>query len=392
MLVMNKFLTINNILISVIVLLAVGIVIIWLLPSKTAFNQDGASFDTSSFQSYERAEIIAVLDESTDESVGVQMVAQNLRVKLLSGSQAGSEIETQHTRVGTDSALFKVGDKVVLGQLLPEQSDVLLFGEKNGGYVVVDHWRLPGVITVVLIFCLLAIIIGRSYGLRSLIGLAATGVILLIFTAPQLLAGKDAVLVSGLSAGIIATLGLFLAHGFTLRSKLAVLSTLISLVVAVLVSALFVDLAQLFGFGQSDSFTLQAGYLGQVDLRGLLFGGMVIALLGVLDDVTTTQTATVSELHAANPNYNLLQLFSSAMKVGREHIASLINTLVLVYVGASLPLFLLLVAGSDQPVWTLLNSEFIAEEIVRALAGSSALVLAVPIASWLAAWYLTRSE
>lgn len=387
--IMNARKFLNYSLIAAVLVFIGGAVWVVVMPGHTQFQEDSASFDTTSFQSYSRGRVVEVVADTSGEQHRLSVVEQTLRVELLTGTQTGQVVTTSFSRVGSQNITFKVGDEVVLGQLEPERTNVLLFDETEGDYVVVDRWRLPGVITVVVIFCALALLIGRRYGLRSLIGLAMTGIVLLLFTAPQLLQGKNAIAISILSAGVIGTLGLFLAHGYKERTKLAVFSTLVSLLVAIVLSAVFVNMAQLFGLGQSEAFTLQNGYLGQVDLKGLLFGGLVIALLGVLDDVTTTQTAAVAELHNADSRMNFKELFKSGMKVGQEHIASLINTLILVYVGASLPLLLLLVAGSDQPVWTLVNSEFMAEEIIRALAGSASLVIAVPIATIVAARYLT---
>ncbi|HMQ02250.1 MAG TPA: YibE/F family protein, partial [Candidatus Doudnabacteria bacterium] len=237
---------------------------------------------------------------------------------------------------------------------------------------------------VVMVFVFLAVFIGRRRGALSLAGLGVAGAILLLFTAPQLLAGKNALAVTLVSAGLIAVVTMFIAHGYNLRTRLAVISTLVALLAAIVLSYCFVWVAQLFGLGQGDAFALQAGFLGNIDLRGLLLGGLIISLLGILDDVTTTQTATVEELSKAKPDINRQELFAAAMSVGREHIASLINTLILVYVGASLPLFLLIVTASEQPLWVLLNSEYMAEEIVRAISGSVALILAVPIATAIA--------
>lgn len=222
-------------------------------------------------------------------------------------------------------------------------------------------------------------------------GLALTALILVFFTAPQLLEGKNPVFIAGVSAGVIAITTMFIAHGFNRRTKISILSTLFALAFAIGVSYLFVYLGQLFGLGQADAFLLQTGYLGAVNLRGLLLAGLIISILGILDDVTTAQTATVDELLKANPQFSFKQLFSSAMSVGREHIASLINTLILVYVGASLPLFLLLVSATNQPLWVVLNSENMAEEIVRALAGSTALILSVPISTLVAVYFYKKS-
>ena len=146
-----------------------------------------------------------------------------------------------------------------------------------------------------------------------------------------------------------------------------------------------VRLASIFGMGTEESVLLQFGPLENIDLRGLLLGGIVIGALGVLDDITTAQTAVVDELRRANPRMTFRQLYAAGISVGREHIASLINTLALAYVGASLPLLMLFTINDAMPLWVTLNSEFIAEEIVRTLVGSSALLIAVPISTWCAA-------
>ena len=135
---------------------------------------------------------------------------------------------------------------------------------------------------------------------------------------------------------------------------------------------------------------LQSGLTAGVNLRGLLLGGMIIGCLGVLDDITTAQTAAVDEIRKANPNLTSKQLLQSGLSVGREHIASLINTLALAYAGASLPLLLLFQTNETFPLWVTLNSEFLAEEIVRTLVGSTTLLLAVPISTWCAARFLSN--
>ena len=130
---------------------------------------------------------------------------------------------------------------------------------------------------------------------------------------------------------------------------------------------------------------IQTGELSAVNLRGLLLGGIIIGALGVLDDITTAQTAAIDEISKANPRLGFRELYRSGTSIGREHIASLINTLALAYAGASLPILLLFSINEEMPMWTILNSEFMAEEIVRTLVGSSALLLAVPISTYLAA-------
>lgn len=392
---MKKFLTLRNILLTALGLCIIAGAVISLQPGNGSISDDAGRFDTQSFASYARGEVIAVEEERQDEFQGNQTLYQKLQVKLLSGNRAGETITTEFTRIlDTAGAVqFQVGDKVVLGQLPPTPSEELVFEDlAESEYVIVDRWRSSGLIIIAVVFITLAVWVGRKQGVWSLAGLVATGVILLFWTAPQLLVGKDAILVSLVTAGLVAVITMLISHGNNWRSRLSVVSTLISLAVAFAISFLFVQLGQLFGLGQSDAFALQTGFLGEVDLRGLLLGGLMISLLGILDDVTTTQTSAVAELKAANPALSQKELFQAGMAIGREHIASLINTLILVYVGASLPLLLLIMSATDQPLWVLLNSEFMAEEIVRALSGSVALILAVPISTALVAWYLQKLE
>jgi len=383
----KNYFSITNILIGFLVLSFLAGIWVWMKSPASEIASDKGQFDTQSFSSFEQGEIISIEEERMDEALQASTLYQRLQVRVTSGNSSGQIFETDFSRIldSKNANQFRVGDKVVLGYLPPSESDQLLFGDvAEGEYVVLDRLRTSGLIIVAGIFVLLAVLIGRRQGALSLVGLLVAGGILIFFTAPQLLAGKNALAVSLVSAGLIAILTMFISHGFNKRTKLAVMSTLLALASAIGLSYLFILLAQLFGLGQSDAFVLQAGFLGNIDC-GLLLGGLIISLLGILDDVTTTQTAAIEELSKANPNLTKTELFWAGMSVGKEHIASLINTLILVYVGASLPLFLLIVSATDQPLWVLLNSEYMAEEIVRALSGSTALILAVPIATALAA-------
>jgi uncharacterized membrane protein len=176
----------------------------------------------------------------------------------------------------------------------------------------------------------------------------------------------------------------YLAHGISLSTTVAVASTLLSLVLAAGLSFAAIAAARLTGLGDEAAQDLRLGT--SIDLRGLLFGGILIGALGALNDLTTTQSATVFELVHADPASRLRGLWARGMAIGRQHIASLVNTLVLAYAGASLALFVAVsVNPSSVPLWVILNSELFATEIVRSLAGSAGLVLAVPISTLLAA-------
>ena len=159
-----------------------------------------------------------------------------------------------------------------------------------------------------------------------------------------------------------------------------------------MLAVVFVDIAKLFGTGSEDAYFLKIGLLANINLKGLLLGGIIFGAVGVLDDVTTAQTAAVDEISKANKKLGFKDLFSKGISVGKEHISSLVNTLVLAYVGSSFPLLLLFSLNNDVPVWVKYNSEFIVEEVVRTLIGSTTLVLAVPIATFIAAYFISRKS
>jgi uncharacterized membrane protein len=184
---------------------------------------------------------------------------------------------------------------------------------------------------------------------------------------------------------------IYLAHGFSKKTTIALISTFLTLILTGALSTLFVHMTFLSGLGSDDAYALQIGPEAKINFRGLLLGGILIGTLGVLDDVTTGLSASVFELYKANPKISFGQLLKSGLAIGREHISSLVNTLVLAYAGASLPIFLTLVLNpNNYPLWSILNSELIVEEIVRTLAGSIGLVAAVPLTTFLATIYITE--
>lgn len=347
--------------------------------SENEFSQGAAAVDTAVFGSYHKG-VVSNIDEQEEREFGGNVSLYQKVTVVLEDSQ---RVQSEHTDLldAAGSLRYEIGDQVIVGTITQE-------GETE--HVIVDRYRLPLLWFVVGIFLALVIIFGRLRGFTALIGLAATGLVLLCFIAPQIIAGKDPFLVSLVGAGLIVLISMFIAHGFRLRVQLAALATLVTLAITAALSWATVHVSHLFGLGQSEAFVLQTGLLGGIDLRGVLLGGIIISVLGVLDDVTTSQTAAVDELYQADPTMSSRVLYNKAMSIGREHIASLINTLILVYAGASLPLFLLLTAATNQPIWVFLNSEYMAEEIVRALIGSIALIMAVPISTGLAALHYTK--
>ncbi|MEL5954296.1 YibE/F family protein [Streptomyces sp. CLV115] len=233
------------------------------------------------------------------------------------------------------------------------------------------------------IFALVVVAVGRMRGVMALVALAVSFAVLTLFILPAILQGSNPLLVAVVGAGAIMLIALYMCHGLTARTSVAVIGTLISLLLIGLLGSLFIGWASLTG-NTDDNTGLIHGLYPHIDMSGLLLAGVIIGSLGVLDDVTVTQTSAVWELHQANPTLGVRGLYRAGIRIGRDHIASVVNTLVLAYAGAALPL-LLLFSVAQSSVGTVANSELVAEEIVRTLVGSIGLVASVPVTTVLAA-------
>jgi uncharacterized membrane protein len=335
-------------------------------------------------ETYYRAEVLEILDERYQGLGDDKQVFQDMRVRILRGNEKDQEVEIRNVGGATINGGngFKKGDKIVINKTLEAGEPV---------YYVNDIYRIPSLIWITVIFLAVVLFFSRKRGLSSILGLAISVLVILKYVSPQILAGKDPLVTSLIGVVVIAVVSLYLAHGFNKRTSVALLGTLLTLGIATVISLLFVHWANLFGSGSEESIYLQFDQNIIVNLKGLLLGGIMIGVLGVLDDITTAQSAVVDELKKANPLLGFSELYKRASSVGQEHISSLINTLFLAYAGVSLPLFLLLAASGNSPIWTLINSEFISEEIVRTLVGSITLVLAVPITTLLAAYFFAKT-
>jgi len=246
-----------------------------------------------------------------------------------------------------------------------------------------DRDRRPSLVMLALIFAVIVIGLGRLRGLAALAGMALTLVVLIAFVAPAVLDGRDPLLVAVVAALAIAFVSLYLTHGFNPTTTVALAGTILSLGLTLALTTAFFAAARFTGLATEEALLLPF-ITGDLDLTGLLLGGAVLGTLGALDDVTVTQVATVAELHHRSPSLTRSDLMTSGIRVGRDHIASTVNTLLLAYAGASMPL-LLLFAVSEQGLDKIANAELIALEIVRTLCGSIGLVAAVPVTTLLAA-------
>jgi uncharacterized membrane protein len=311
--------------------------------------------------------------ELVEEITGVSGQRARMVLRLTSGDRA-EEVVVLDT--GLDGyPPFSAGDRV--------QLSLSTFGDGEEQWFIVDIVRGGSLWLLLAVFVGAVLAIGRWQGARSLLGLGLSLLLITQFIVPAILAGRPPFLVALVGSAAVLLVSVYLAHGPSVMTSAAVVGTMAALAITIVLGALFVDLTSLTGFASEEAVTISMTVV-DLDLRGLVLAGMVIAALGVLDDVTVTQASTVFALHRANPDVTARHLASQAMHVGRDHIASTVNTLVLAYVGASLGLLLVFSTGG-LPLGDLLTSEILAEEIVKTLVGSLGIIAAVPLTTLLAA-------
>ena len=321
------------------------------------------------------------LDPGAAGFAGPQGDCSIVTIRPTSGPEEGDEVVLPDFALSAGAPDLRVGDTVVVGRSVSPL-------DLQVQYYFSDVERSRSLWLLAAVFAVVVVGIARWRGVSALVGLVFTYAVLVVFTLPALLAGSSPLLVALVSSGLIMFVVLYLAHGVNVRTTTALLGTLVSLALTGLLAALFVELTRLSG-ASSEEATYVKAQVGDVDLKGLLLAGIIIGALGVLNDVTVTQSSAAFEIHAANPDRGARAVYRSAMRVGRDHIASVVDTLVLAYAGASLPLLILFMLA-EQPLARILSSTIVAEEIVRTLVGSIGLVASVPVTTALAATVAAR--
>lgn len=320
------------------------------------------------------AEVVTAADVPCQGQTEAGVLCRRVAFELLEGPHPG-RIAAQELVVSSTTPRLEPGDRVMLAY------DATAAPEFQ--YRFVDRDRGGVLLILALAFATAVVVLGRLRGLAALAGLAVSVVVLLQFILPSILEGRDPLAVAIVGSSAIAFLALYLAHGFSTMTTVALLGTLASLALTAVLAGVFVGLAELSGFASEEAIVVQLG-AAQVDLAGIVLGGVVIGALGAIDDVTVTQASAVWELRATDPRMDRRSLARSGLRIGRDHVGSTVNTLALAYAGASMPVLLLLIL-SQQSLGTVVSGEVIATEILRTLVGSIGLVAAVPVTTWLAA-------
>jgi len=311
---------------------------------------------------------------------GFRQPFQRLEVRLLEDPGRGTLVAVDNGQVQRVGVLrFERGDRVMVTPVRRSNGVV--------AYEIVDAVRRDALLLLAATFVVLTLAVARLRGAASLLSMALSFLLLFTFVLPRISAGADPILVTIAAATVIIPTSFYLSHGLSRKTTAAVAGTLAALLVTGALARVTTRAARLSGLSSDEAMFLQASAGADFDMRGLLLASILIGLLGILDDVTISQAAVVNQLRSASPHMPVRELVRRAMDVGTDHIASLVNTLVLVYTSTALPLILLFTSG-QAPFREVVNYEIVAEEIVRTLVASIGLILAVPVTTVIAAFYV----
>ncbi len=359
--------------------IAILIVLILLAPRLVELIQQSPVEET--VVGYSTGTALAVVDAVVEEgeiTLGeVSQPYQILLVTILEGEHAGSQFEIEYgtRQIRNDPIRINVGDRLLVTiSSLPDGTISAHF---------TDFYRRNSLFLLFAIFIGASVLISGWKGLRSLVGIMLSLAVIVLIILPGIQSGRDPLAISILGSLLFVGLSLYIVYGWTVKTHAAVLGSFIALVITGILATLFVTNARLTGYGDENMFFVTQMTQNQLNVRSLLLAGILIGTLGVLDDLVISQASAVFELFRNNPQQSFKALFRSAMNIGQDHIAATVNTLVLAYAGASLPM-LLLFSFRNVDYGLAINLEFIAEEIVRTMVGSLGLFAAVPITTALA--------
>lgn len=367
------------------ILSLIVIVVLFVLNTHMSFAKNASPTSLpkappTPISTYETAKVLNILAQGVKIVQDEKNPYQKVQLQILDGSDKGKIITI--TYGGTVS--IKASQEVSQGQTIVLMKSVV---PNETTYEIVDNYRLNNLYPIIGLFLIVVLLVTRIKGLGAVIGLCISLFVIIAFVVPQILAGQDPLIASIVGAMIIMIATMYLAHGFSQKTNIALIATSLALVLTGILSFVAVQMTYLTGLGSEDAATLQFGQTATINFQGLLLGGIIIGSLGILEDITTGLAASIQELSKANSKLTFKELIGSGMRIGSEHIAALVNTIVLAYAGVGLPIFLFIVINPNhQPLWYIINSELIMEEIVRTLAGSIGLILAVPLTAVFSAW------
>lgn len=335
---------------------------------------------------YEESAIVKVMDVVEEKEMdfdGIKQPYQLLETVVIEGENVGETIYISNGEyLAANVRSYQAGDKLVVGLEKIE-------GEVDY-YYIVDFVRTGALTKLVVIFVVVTLVVAKWRGLWSMIAMVVSFGIIFKFILPNILAGANPIMVAVSGALAIVPVTFYMSHGLNKKTTVAVVATIITLIITGILAVVFVEMSKLTGLAAEEAGFVVSEMGDKINLKNLLLAGIIVGVLGVLDDVTVSQAGVVEKLSQAG-GMDKYEVYKKAMEMGRDHIASMVNTLILVYAGASLPLLLLFV-NNPHPFAEIINYEVVADEIVRTMVGSIGLVLAVPIATVLATVWFEKGK
>lgn len=341
-----------------------------------------------------KAEILSVEEMVCDEALGGDLASDVsdpatdcllVKARLLEGEKKGEivdfDIDTK-TDILVNEWDLKAGKKVVVTEFI--------YGDQSNMQIT-DVYRASSIYWFLGIYVLLVLVVGRMQGLGSLVGLGLSILVLIKVIIPMTLAGWDPISISVLGGLAVLLPSIYFSHGFNYKTTIALFGTILGLMFTGILAWISIDAVELTGFGSEGTLFLNNGGEGALNMSSILLASMIIGGIGLIDDVTVGQVAVIKEIYSENKDIDVKKLYQKAMNVGKDHIASMVNTLFLAYAASSLPLLMILVKNNEQ-MMDIMNIEVFAEEIIRTLVASSGLVLTVPITTLLASYIYTSKN
>lgn len=318
-----------------------------------------------------KATITNILEEKQIKVMGVDQLYQKLELELDSNHQ--KIIIENGNQPLANIIKYNLNDRVIIANNSIDHIEQ---------YSITDFVRTDSLVLLSLVFLFFLIFIAKWKGVSSVLGMAFTFIIIFVYVLPKISSGSNPIFIAIFGSLIIIPFSFYLTHGFNKKTTIAIVSSIFSLIITIILGSVFIKIGHLTGLSSEEAgmLSLNQSYL---NMKGILLAGIILGTLGVLDDITIAQTAVVEELSQTDKYPKSLDLYNHSMSVGRDHIASMVNTLILAYAGASLPLLLMFI-DNPHPFSEIINIELIAEEIIRTLIGSIGLILAVPITTFLA--------
>lgn len=357
--------------------LVLGLMVGCLFGVKTVKAQDNTGINSE-------ARIEKIAEEKEIELEGLKQLYQKIELKILNGSEKDKLITIENGDQPLANVIkYQEGEKVIVTR--QETLDGQDF------YSITDFVRKDSLLVLIIFFIGLTILVAKGKGIMSILSMIFTFGVVFGYLLPKLSTGANPILVAIIASIIIIPISFYMAHGISQKTTVAVVSSLVALVATAILALMFISLGKLTGLSSEESGMLLIQRSGNFDMKGLLLCGIIIGALGVLDDITIAQASVVNELIKSSDKPKAALIYKQAMNVGRDHISSMVNTLVLAYAGASLPLLLIFI-DNPHPFSEIINYEFLAEEIIRTLVGSIGLILAVPITTLIAVNWIRKDK